>query len=95
VLGFRAKSQFTFIQLAWNEPAEPNGVITHYEVTYTIDDNMENVDNVGLNTSHRILQLMPQTVLNVLEAHVSAYNGVGRGDISRLFSLSTLETLRK
>jgi hypothetical protein len=60
-----------------------------------IDGNMENVDNVGLNTSHRILQLMPHTVLRLSEVRVSAYNKIGRGDISRLYNLSTLETLRK
>jgi ephrin-A len=81
------------MQLTWDSPDEPNGVITKYEITYRVGDDKQSTDNSGLTTSYRISQLSPQTM--VPEVTVSAYNEIGKGNVSRLMNLSTLEVPRK
>jgi hypothetical protein len=89
VSGLTAQPQFTFVQITWSAPAEPNGVIIYYEISYRVGDDIDNtMDTSGLTTSYRISQLNPRTT--VPEVIVSAYNKAGKGETSTLFGISTL-----
>jgi hypothetical protein len=93
VSGLTALPQFTFILLTWNPPEDPNGKIAQYEITYRIGRVNPDVDSSGLINSYAISQLQPQTRFE--EVTVTAYNDFGKGEVSRLMDISTLEAPRK
>ena len=69
----------TSVNLFWSPPEQHNGILTHYEVTYRLNDSNEvtTVRNEGLNTTFTIQSLTPKT--EVVDISVSAYTSAGQG----------------
>ena len=69
----------TSVNLFWSPPGQHNGILTHYEVTYRLNDNngVINVSSESLSTTFTIMSLTPET--RVVNISVSAYTSAGRG----------------
>ena len=68
------------INMTWNQPSIPNGIIIMYEIHYTIYDNGAGVFmmmNGTTNTEHAISGLLPNTSYTV---GVRAYTIAGPGE---------------
>ena len=72
-----AGTEFTSVVLTWSVPQEPNGVITAYEVTYSIDGAVVVDTSTDVTTTFTIPSLPPST--NISNISVSAYTSIGRG----------------
>ncbi len=91
MLNLANSTMFTSIVLTWNTPGEPNGIITRYEVTYTIGNgSLQTLNTTGLNTTFTISPL--ETGTRVSDVSVFAYTSVGRG---MPYNLQDLRTLSK
>ena len=76
-----ALPKFTSIDLTWNAPQEPNGVIISYEVTYRVTgSNLVTTNTTDLSTTFSISSLTPQTTVSYIS--VSAYTSIGPGEAS-------------
>ena len=85
---------FFRIEISWEEPERPNGVIIAYEVAHYPTAEPQNVTRVntsGLATSLTVSGLQPGTELNFT---VRAYTGVGPGEMVTATE-STLTNPRK
>lgn len=82
-----AHPRFTFIDITWNAPQSPNGVITKYEVTYRLVDG-GNTISLDLATTFTIPKLAPQT--RVPKVVVTAYTRIGQGESANLSDIATL-----
>ena len=68
------------INITWNQPSIPNGIIMMYEIHYTVYDNGSGVFmmmNGTTNTQHTIDELLPNTSYIV---GVRAYTIAGPGE---------------
>ena len=74
VLNLSSNTQFTFINLTWAPPADPNGIILGYEVNYRVTDRL--AMNIARTTMYTISDLAPGTRVSI---SVSAYTNAGRG----------------
>ena len=88
VSNLRSKLKFTSIEITWDPPQIPNGIISHYEVIYTINNSAPVTnDTSDMNAAFIIVALNPDTRVSIL---VSAYTSVGQGEIAHLNYLTTL-----
>ena len=80
----------TSIDLTWNAPQEPNGVIISYEVTYRVtENNLVTTNTTDLSTTFSISPLTPQTTVSNIS--VSAYTSIGPGEAATIADRTTLE----
>lgn len=79
------------IELTWNPPSEPNGVITNYQVTYRVNNSrLVTINTTDSNTtSFTITSLTPGT--RVSNISVSAYTSAGRGVVAYLEDVTQFE----
>lgn len=78
----------TILELTWNPPVEPNGVIITYQVTYRVNNSrLVTVNTTHLNTTFTIASLSPGSLVSNIS--VSAYTRVGRGMPAYLEDVST------
>ena len=73
-----AGTEFTSVVLTWSVSQEPNGVITAYEVTYSIDGAVVVDTSTDVTTTFTIPSLPPNTIVSSIS--VSAYTSIGRGE---------------
>ena len=81
---------FTSIDITWDRPQEPNGIILSYEITYRVNDSTSiimSTTNPNDTVTFTIPSLTPGTRVSV---SVSAYTSVGRGPPASLTNLVTL-----
>ena len=84
----RSKLKFTSIEITWDPPQIPNGIILSYEVTYTINNSAPVTNGTSdTNAAFIIAALNPDTRVSI---SVSAYTSVGQGEIAHLTDLMTL-----
>ena len=84
----RSKLKFTSIEITWDPPQIPNGIVLRYEVTYTINNSAPVTnDTSDTNAAFIISALNPDTRVSI---SVSAYTSVGQGEIAHLTDLMTL-----
>ena len=72
------------ISLQWDPPSSPNGVITHYVVTY----NGMTVNTINVSTMLTLIELEPFTTYTI---SVAASNGAGVGNASDDIAVRTSE----
>jgi len=82
----------TAIVVSWSEPNETNGIITLYEILYSVG-NMSSLDtsvfvDVTTNTSYQVIigGLDPFTMYSVA---VRAYTSIGAGELTDIFIILT------
>ena len=82
----------TAIVVSWSEPNETNGIITLYEILYSVG-NMSSLDtsvfvDVTTNTSYQVIigGLDPFPMYSVA---VRAYTSIGAGELTDIFSILT------
>ena len=69
------------VDISWSPTLEPNGVISTYEVCYSV---VMNCINTSLATQHKLEDLSPNTVVTL---SVRAYTIIGPGrTVSRIVS---------
>ena len=89
VSNFMAEPIFTSVLLSWTPPQEPNGVITAYEVTYSVNSSKHTVMNTtNVSTTLTLWLALSTEVSNI---SVRAYTGVGPGNVSVHANVSTPE----
>jgi len=84
----------TAISISWVEPSVTNGIITMYEILYSLgnqsalDDNTTELVPATVNTSYEVIiyELDHFTVYSVA---VRAYTRIGAGDLTEIFSILT------
>ena len=82
--------KFTTVQISWGAPQMPNGVITQYEVTYSVNGGGLMTDTTDLATTFIIIpSLNPGTVVS--DISVTAFTSPGRGDESTAPDFTTPE----
>ena len=78
-------TKFTSIDITWSSPRSPNGIVLHYEFTYTVTIShyvsVPVTKNTNLSTNFTITRLTPGTRVSV---SVRAYTSVGPGEDSTL-----------
>ena len=72
------------ISLQWDAPSSPNGVITHYVVTY----NGMTVNTTNASTMFKLTELEPFTTYTISAA---SSNGGGVGSVSNGITVRTSE----
>ncbi len=90
VLALEGRPTLTSINLTWNPPEEPNGVIIAYEVTFDTDisSNTTITNTTDLRSMFTISSLTPGTRVSGIS--VTAYTTVGPGEIAVLDDIVTL-----
>ena len=89
-----ALTKFTSIDLTWNPPQEPNGIVISYEVTYRVTgSNLNTTNTTKLITTFIISLLTPQTTVS--DISVSAYTSIGAGESATIADQTTLEEPRE
>ena len=87
-----ALPKLTSIDLTWNAPLEPNGVIVSYEVTYRVTGSNFTTTNItDLSTVFSISSLSP--LVTVDNISVSAYTSIGQGEAVVIDSVTTISEL--
>ena len=88
-------AKFTAVQISWGAPQMPNGVITQYEVTYTVNGGSFTNTTDPATTFIIIPSLNPDTTVS--EISVTAFTSPGRGVESTAPDFTTPENpeLRK
>ena len=87
MLNLSNQTKFTFIRLTWALPANPNGIIIGYEITYRVNGSAPVAVNETRTAMYTITDLNPQTRVS---ASVRAYTSVGPGEPSNPINLTTL-----
>ena len=84
----------TELQLSWQTPLEPNGVIQNYEVQYQLmkSTTSQSVNISNLDTGYTVSSLQPGSVLR--RVSVSAYTRAGKG-VARTLSNVSIPLLRE
>ena len=83
------KTKFTSIDIMWDAPQNPNGVILRYEIFYTVNDSVPVMfNNTISDTIFTIPRLTPGTRVFV---SVSAYTSVGQGEAASLNMITLSE----
>ena len=92
----RSKVRFTSIDITWDRPQDPNGIILRYEITYTVNDNISPVTDSTTNPNDTITFKIPALTLGTrVSVSVSAYTSVGQGPPANLTNLVTLTEPRE
>ena len=92
----RSKVRFTSIDITWDRPQDPNGIILRYEITYTVNDNISPVIDSTTNPNDTITFKIPALTLGTrVSVSVSAYTSVGQGPPANLTNLVTLTEPRE
>ncbi|KAF7265619.1 hypothetical protein GWI33_020978, partial [Rhynchophorus ferrugineus] len=82
---YKLKKNPTKVKLTWNSPTEPNGVITHYMLSYRVsrfmacnrEETNANLTDISRNsTSIELSNLIPYTLYSV---EIVAYTSIGGG----------------
>ena len=73
--GVSATPGVVHVDISWNPPMEPNGVIVNYEVGFTISTGVMNYINTSA-TQHTLRYLPPNTMITF---SVRAYTIIGPG----------------
>lgn len=79
---------FTTVKLSWSPPAQPNGNILRYNLTYTETDNhnsytSQNIDM--LSTRYTVIGICPGVEYNIT---IRAVTSAGEGDTASVTSLT-------
>ena len=92
----RSKVRFISIDITWDRPQDPNGIILRYEITYTVNDNISPVTDSTTNPNDTITFKIPALTLGTrVSVSVSAYTSVGQGPPANLTNLVTLTEPRE
>ena len=87
----RSKVRFTSIDITWDRPRQPNGIILRYEIVYRVNDNTSPIAESTTNPNDTITFKIPALTLGTrVSVSVSAYTSVGRGPPASLTNLVTL-----
>ena len=87
----RSKVRFTSIDITWDHPREPNGIILHYEISYRVNDSTSPITDTTTNPNDTITFNIPALTLGTrVSVSVRAYTGVGPGAPATLSNLVTL-----
>ena len=86
----RSKVRFTSIEITWDRPREPNGIILRYEIVYRVNDNTSPITESTTNPNDTITIKIPALTLGTrVSVSVSAYTSVGQGPPANLTNLVT------
>ena len=92
VLNLTVGPKFTAVQISWDAPQMPNGVITQYEVTYRVNGGSLMTNSTELATTFIIIpSLNPGTMVS--DISVTAFTSGGRGIVSTAPDFTTQENL--
>ena len=91
----RSKVRFTSIDITWNRPQQPNGIILRYEIIYRVNDSTSPITENTTNPNDTITFRIPALTLGTrVSVSVSAYTSVGQGP-ANLTNLVTLSETRE
>ena len=91
----RSKVRFTSIDITWDRPREPNGIILRYEIVYTVN-NTSPITDTTTNPNDTVTFNIPALTLGTrVSVSVRAYTGVGPGAPATLSNLVTLTEPRE
>ena len=91
-----SKVRFTSIDITWDRPERPNGIILRYEIVYRVNDSTSPITNTTTNPNDTITFKIPALTLGTrVSVSVSAYTSVGRGEAVNLINLVTLSETRE
>ena len=87
-----ARARFNLIDISWKPPEKPNGIMTGYDVTYTVRK-INTTVSVDLSATYSI-------PVNLQEEHVpivtvTPYTRSGPGESASIFDLTTKPIPRK
>ena len=77
VASFSAKEKVIPVVFSWDPPEEPNGIITGYELTYTVNGSASVTNHIDASTTMFRLELDLST--NVTDISVRAFTRIGGG----------------
>ena len=87
--GLSADPGVVHVNISWDPPTEPNGVIVNYEVGFTIGTGVLNYINT-VDTHYTLSNVSPSTEVTFT---VRAYTSIGPGNA--LFSAVSTPDIRK
>ena len=92
----RSKVRFTSVDITWDRPRQPNGIILRYEIIYRVNDNTSPITESTTNPNDIITFKIPALTLGTrVSVSVSAYTSVGQGSPANLTNLVTLSETRE
>ena len=92
VLNLMGTPDLISVELTWREPSPPNGFITSYTITYSVNGS-STITNTSTDPRFKITELRPQTVVSGIT--VTASTRIGPGPPVTYRNITTLDGLRK
>ena len=93
VTGFSADEvDLNTISVQWGPPSEPNGIITQYEVEYTLVENITNITrtlNISASNFTGQIELTNLQIFSEYDIRVRAYTSIGPGDYTNIVRVRT------
>ena len=92
VLNLMGTPDLISVELTWHEPSPPNGVITNYTITFSVNGS-STITGKSIDTRFKIAGLRPQTVVSGIT--VTASTRIGSGPLVTYRNITTLDGLRE
>ena len=94
VTGLTGYAKFYTIELSWSPPQMPNGVLTSYDIMYTVNGSSIFPSDSGMATSdtpsHIIANLEPQTTITNIT--ITAHTQIGPGPSAQFSNVLSILT---